>query len=68
MRNVAYVLFAIGALVLVNGAVSFYFRYNFITQERYGPTLVPIYIIGAGIGILVLGLVANTIAGGSKKK
>ena len=62
MRHVAHVIFGVGLLVMANGAVAFYFRYNFITQQRYGPSLTPIYIIGASIAILVVGLVLKTIA------
>ena len=62
MKQVAYFLFLVGFIVMVNGAVSFFFRYNFITQKRYGPSLEPLYIMGAGIGILVLGMIVKTIA------
>ena len=62
MKRVAHGIFAVGLLVLANGAVSFFLRYNFITQKRYGPSLEPIYIIGAGVGILIVGMVIKTIA------
>jgi hypothetical protein len=62
MKRAAHVLFGVGLLVLANGAGSFFLRYNFITRRRYGPSLEPVYIIAAGIGILVVGMVIKTIA------
>ncbi|SFI08666.1 hypothetical protein [Planctomicrobium piriforme] len=63
LRRVAAAMMVIAAIVLVNGVISFYWRYNFITQETYGPSLVPVYICFAGVVCGVLGLTANTIAG-----
>src|SRR5207302_9338725 len=45
MRIAANVLVGLGLLAVVNGTVSYFLRYNFITQERYGPSLVPLYIL-----------------------
>ena len=61
MKAIAHTLFFVGTILLLNGAVSFFFRYNFITQNKYGPSLIPLYIIGAGIGILVAGMIFKTI-------
>ena len=57
----------IAALItLANGAVALIFRYNFITQERYGPSLTPIYIIGVGILLGIIGLALNTRIGSAR--
>ncbi|HEY3244346.1 MAG TPA: hypothetical protein VGM03_13450 [Phycisphaerae bacterium] len=64
MKYLTYALMVLGLLILANGAVAFFDRYNFITQERYGPSLTPIYIIGAGILVCLLGLALNTTATG----
>jgi hypothetical protein len=67
MRYVAYTVLLLAVVTLANGAVAFYFRYNFITQEQYGPSLVPIYIIGVGILLGVIGLALNTKVGRSRR-
>ena len=53
-----------GLIVLFQGGVAFFFRFNIITGTRYGPSLIPVYLIFAGIGILVLWLVLRAIAHG----
>jgi hypothetical protein len=60
MQTAARVVLLVALLVLANGAVAFFYRYNFITQARYRPSLIPIYIIGAGIAIGLVGLAMNT--------
>jgi len=60
MKKRSYTLFVLALLAMANGLVVFYFRYNFVTQERYGPSLTPIYICGVGLGLAVLGLACNT--------
>lgn len=60
-----------GLIVLFQGAIAFFLRFNFITGTRYGPSLIPVYLIFAGVGILVLWLVLRAIAhslDASKKK
>ena len=66
MKYVAYIVLLVALITLANGAVAFFFRYNFITQERYGPSLIPIYIIGAGILLGIIGLALNTRSGGAR--
>lgn len=61
MKYIAFIILIVALLTLTNGAVAFFFRHNLITGTRYGPSLVPIYIIGAGIGLGIVGLSLNTI-------
>ena len=68
VRYIAYTVLLVALIVLANGAIAFFFRYNFITQGRYGPSLVPIYIIGAGILLGVIGLTLNTKTGRSRQE
>ena len=71
MRYFSNGILIAGLIVLFQGAVAFFFRFNFVTGTRYGPSLIPVYLIFAGIGILVLWLVLRAIAHGiegSKKK
>lgn len=63
MRLLANVLMVLTLVTLANGAIAFFYRYNFITQERYGPSLEPIYIIGAGIALGIVALALNTRLG-----
>ena len=60
MKYITHAVFVSALVTLANGAIAFFFRYNFITQERYGPSLTPIYIIGWGILLGVIGLALNT--------
>ena len=62
MKGLAHAIFVVGMVILANGAVSFFLRYNFVTQKRYGPSLEPVYICGVGIGVLVVGMIVKTIA------
>ena len=49
-----------GLLVVANGVVAFCLRYNFMTQEQYGVSLEPVYIMGGGIAILIVWLGPRT--------
>ncbi len=60
VKYIVSTVLIVALATLANGAVAFLFRYNFITQERYGPSLVPVYIIGAGIFLGIVGLTLNT--------
>ena len=51
-----------GVLALADGAAAFYLRINFLSGTRYGPSLVPVYIIFAGIAVSVVGLALKTVA------
>ncbi|HUU96543.1 MAG TPA: hypothetical protein VM487_12450 [Phycisphaerae bacterium] len=66
MKYIAYTFLIVSLVTLANGAVAFFFRYNFVSQERYGPSMAPIYIIGAGILLGVIGLALNTKRGRSR--
>ena len=71
MKYLTNLLLVGGLVVLAQGAVAFFLRFNFITGTRYGPSLTPIYLVFAGIGILVLWLILRTVAqtiAESKKK
>lgn len=55
-------------VVILNGAVGYFFRYNFVTLQRYGPSLVPIYISAGGVAIGVIGLALKTIHSGRSSR
>lgn len=61
MKYVSRAVLVVGLIVLLQGAVAFFLRFNFITGTIYGPSLMPIYIVFTGIGILVLWLALRTI-------
>jgi hypothetical protein len=62
LKYLSYVILILGMLVLLQGAIAFYFRINIFTGTRYGPSLMPIYIIFSGIGVCVLGLIFKSLA------
>ena len=71
MKYLTNLLLVGGLVVLAQGAVAFFLRFNFITGTRYGPSLTPLYLVFAGIAILVVWLILRTITraiGTSKKK
>ncbi len=51
----------IGVLVLVQGAIAFYLRLNIFTGTRYGPSLMPVYIMFSGVGVCLMGLTLRVI-------
>lgn len=65
VKTITHAVLLLALLTLANGAIAFFFRYNFITQDRYGPSLIPIYIIGVGILLGLIGLAMNTRTGRS---
>ncbi|MGO9115077.1 MAG: hypothetical protein ACLP9L_38185 [Thermoguttaceae bacterium] len=65
---IAYGTLTLGMMTLAQGAAAFYFRVNVLTGTRYGPSLMPIYIIFSGIGVCVVGLTLKTIADWKKRK
>jgi ABC-type Fe3+-siderophore transport system permease subunit len=61
-RYIVYTVLALGIILLIQGAIAFYFRVNVLTGTRYGPSLTPVYIILSGVGISVVGLALKTFA------
>ena len=59
---VAYGILIPGMLMLTQGVVAFYLRFNFLTGTHYGPSLIPVYIIFTGVGVLVIGFAFKMIA------
>lgn len=59
MKYIVYAIYVLSLIMLANGAVAFYFRYNFITQTQYDVSIRPIEIIVIGIVLGVVGLLLN---------
>ncbi|MCX5656607.1 MAG: hypothetical protein NTY65_18375 [Planctomycetota bacterium] len=62
MKYLACGTLILGMVTLVQGAAAFYLRINLFTGIRYGPSLMPVYIIFTGVGVCVAGLAFKTIA------
>lgn len=62
MRITANILFALGALVILDGLAAHFLRTSFLALPLFGQGVVPFYVIAVGIGILLVCAVFKTIA------
>jgi hypothetical protein len=68
MKSLSSVSTLAGMIVLVQGAIAFYWRINVFSGTQYGPSLTPVYIIFAGILICLIGLTLRTFTDRRQKR
>jgi hypothetical protein len=61
MRITANILFALGALVVLDGLATRFLGASFLVRPLLGQDILGIYVVGAGIGVLLICAVFKTI-------